>query len=162
MALVFGLMVTGCFLSEEDGFKNRTINLTPAGENAIFLTLQGATWKDPQDDFIDHENAVKQKNLQDNLLNLLKWEEQKGNLNKLDSTHIVSKFTLEKDNVIKIAFSPLPAFGSGYWGSGEITINELSSDDLTAALKLITENIDLTGAWTIGKNNPVTITIPEK
>jgi len=150
IALVFGLMVIGCFSPEEDGFKDRTINLTNAGENALFLTLQGGTWEDPT---LPLKVALFEK--------FLDWDQKSGNISNLKN-EIASRCTLEKENVIKIEFSKESAFGSAHTGSGIITLKKYSSaaelTQLFGALKLLTKKMD-PGVWTIGKNEKVTITI---
>ena len=163
IALVLGMVFTGCEDTDENNFENNTVNLTSTEEkNTILLTLKGATWKDPTLNIGDPASAAKQKALQEALLNLLEWDQQSGKIDKLDATRITYKFSLEKENVIKITFSKLSAFGAGFFGSGKVTLKKSSSADLTDSLKLVTEDMALTDVWTIGKNNPVTITIPEK
>jgi len=166
MALVLGMVFTGCDNADENGFENNTINLASAEEkNAILLTLKGATWKDPTLNLDDLESAAKQTELKEALLELLYWDQTDGVISSLSikKSEIVSEFKLEKDNVVKITFSKMDAFGANIWGTGTVTLNnkDYSGEKLLGALELVTEEIDLTGVWTIGKNEKVTITIPK-
>jgi len=162
MAIALGMTVIGCENVDEDGFENHTINLTPAEENAILLTLKGGTWKDPTVDDVTSADGLKSGVYQTALLDLLDWTHDTGNISSLSKRYeIISKFTREKDNVIKIAFSKVPGLGSGsYAGSGKVKLNEENSGPkLVGLLELYTEEMDQIGIWTIGKNDPVTINI---
>jgi len=160
IALAFGMMVTGCETADKNNFENHTINLTPAEENnAILLTLKGATWKDLTFDLDDPANAGEQLAHQVLLLeNLLEWNKKGGDISSL-TKNIESEFKLEKNNVLKITFSVLGAYGAGFTGSGEVSIKNYSSPKLMAVLELFTDDMDQLAYWTIGKNKPVTITI---
>jgi len=143
IALAFGMMVIGCDNSDKDDFKAHTINLTPvSGENAILLTLKGASWADPSD-----------LKIQLALLAMLDWDSKSGNIPTI--ALMSQDFFLKSDNVIKITFSKL----SLATGSGTVKLKNSSGLQLFAVLEAVTKYMDPLGVWSIGKNNPVTITI---
>jgi len=151
IAVAFGMTVIGCEnIVDEDGLENHTLNLTQAGENAIFLTLKGATWKDPEGD-------VSQTGIKILLLESLYWDQEHGNISKLERDTKYD-FVRTKAGEIKITFSKNPALGGHDSGSGTVKLKEKDTAEIIALLEFTAENIDL-GSWTIGKNDPVPIDI---
>jgi len=142
------MTVIGCedFIIDEDVFESNTLNLTSAGENAIFLTLKGAKWKNP-DTYI--------KNL---LLGSLKWDQKSGKISNLE-TETTTTCEKTKANEIKITFSKtLVLGGTDSYGSGTVKLIEKDTDELCDFLMPITEDME-EGIWAIGKNDPVNIKI---
>jgi len=155
IAFAFGMMVSGCADDpvDQEGFKNHTLNLTDSGANSITLTVKGATWKDPKGGSDIENTAIKA-----GLLKLLEWTQGSGSIESLLLMDI--NYDLISENKLKIAFSKQtdPLLGLGITGSGTLKIQ--SSIEFIALLIAVTDGINITQLdWSIGKNDPVTITI---
>ena len=125
------------------GFADNTINLTQAEPDTICLTLKGAEW----------DSDMSGKSLRDYLSNLediLEWNQIGGTLGLLRMG--ASTLTLENNNtVLKIEF-----FAGGMHLSGTIQLK----DPVNGSALLFLTDIDpsAVSAWSVGTNNPVTLT----
>jgi len=155
IALAFGMTVSSCKEADEEGFKDRTVNLTPATgeENAVILTIKSATWKDFTGTGVDDialQEALGEK--------LLEWTPLSGSIDKYLKMN--KEYTLIDDNKLKISFSAYNLLDVGLLtGSGTLKLQELGTPALMAELALLANDVNLFPDWTIGKNDPVTITI---
>jgi len=155
IALAFGMTVTSCKEADEEGFKDRTVNLTPAPdeENAIILTIKSAKWKNFTGNGVD--DVLRQEALGEKLL---EWTPASGS--EIDRYLYLNKeYTLIDNNKLKVSFSKYTLAGVGIIGSGTLKLKNLSTTELMAELPFIADGINAFPDWTIGKNDPVTITI---
>jgi len=153
IALAFGMMVSGCKEADNEGFKDRSVNLKGSGDNSITITVKGAKWKDFTGDNLTDTG------LQETFCSqFLEWTPASGSY--IDGFSKMNKaYSLEGDNKLKIVFSVYSVAGIGITGSGTVKLQDLSTTTLMGYLKAFTNDMELTPDWAIGTNEAVTITI---